>query len=57
MRGLGQMLGHEISQIILGRNKRHIDMTSSRLISHETVTDMDVARALVVQGILGQVNA
>ena len=43
MRGLGQVLGHEISQVILGGNESHINMTSSRLVSHETVTDVDVA--------------
>ena len=43
MRNLGQMLGHEISQILFGGYERHVDMPRARLVADEAVTNVDVS--------------
>ena len=57
MRCFLQMLGHQISYILTSGNISQIYMASSGLITHVAVTDVDVTRPLVIQRVLGQMNA
>ena len=55
--GLGERLGEDVGDVVVCVALDQLDCAIEHLVAHEVILVLDVLRALVVNWVLGEVNA